>query len=319
MNSFFSRRLLVNLAVVLIAMGANAFVAYQQIDRQSDADARTQRSLSLMRDLDAYRSALGESLPEISWYKASGVLAPADVREARAVHIDALESGLRAQFDYEPDMQGAFYLLGESARIAKRDAQSAYERADADAPGAARDWAEQAVRRLAEDQQSLDVELTVLRAREADSLAAALNESALASSRAVGLLILTMLAGGGALIYTFARHEKSAHDKLRIARAMQRSNERFRDLFDAHPVPMWIVDATTYCFVAVNPAALAHYGYNELEFLSMSVRDLHADDDFERFAALRRASRAPCAQSCGQSAAPAGRPTACRRLAAQAP
>jgi len=286
MNAFFSRRLLVNLAVVLIAMGANAFVAYQQIDRQSDADARTQRSLSLMRDLDAYRSALGESLPEISWYKASGVLTPADVREARAAHIDALESGLRAQFDYEPDMQGAFYLLGESARVAKRDAQSAFERADADAPGAARDWAEQAVRRLAEDQQSLDVELAVLRAREADSLAAALNESALASSRAVGLLILTMLAGGAALIYTFARHERSAHDKLRIARAMQRSNERFRDLFDAHPVPMWIVDAATYCFVAVNPAALAHYGYNELEFLSMSVRDLHADDDFERFAAL---------------------------------
>ncbi len=286
MNSFFSRRLLVNLAVVLIAMGANAFVAYQQIDRQSDADARTRRSLSLMRDLDAYRSALGEILPEISWYEASGVLTAADVREARAEHINALESGLRAQFDYEPDMQGAFYLLGESARIAKRDGQSAFERAAIDAPGAARDWTRQAVRRLAEDQQSLDVELAVLRAREADSLAATLNESALASSRAVFLLILTMLAGGGALIYTFARHEKSARDKLRIARAMQRSNERFRDLFDAHPVPMWIVDAATYRFVAVNPAALAHYGYNELEFLSMSMRDLHADDDFDRFATL---------------------------------
>jgi diguanylate cyclase (GGDEF)-like protein/PAS domain S-box-containing protein len=286
MNSFFSRRLLVNLAVVLIAMGANAFVAYQQIDRQSDADARTRRSLSLMRDLDAYRSALGEILPEISWYEASGVLTPVDVREARAAHINALESGLRAQIDYEPDMKGAFYLLGESARIAKRDAQSAFERAAIDAPGASRDWTRQAVRRLAEDQQSLDVELTVLRAREADSLAVALNESALASRRAVILLILTMLAGGGALIYTFARHEKSAHDKLRIARAMQRSNERFRDLFDAHPVPMWIVEAATYRFVAVNPAALAHYGYNELEFLSMSVRDLHADGDFDRFATL---------------------------------
>ena len=286
MNSFFSRRLLVNLAVVLIAMGANAFVAYQQIDRQSDADARTGRSLSLMRDLDAYRSALGEILPEISWYEASGVLTPSNVRDARAAHIDALESGLRAQLDYEPDMKGAFYLLGESARIAKRDAQSAFERADADAPGASRDWTRQAVRRLAEDQQSLDIELAVLRAREADSLGAALNESALASSRAVILLILTMLAGGGALIYTFARHEKSAHDKLRIARAMQRSNERFRDLFDAHPVPMWIVDARTYRFVAVNPAALTHYGYNELEFLSMSVGDLHADNDFNRFATL---------------------------------
>jgi diguanylate cyclase (GGDEF)-like protein/PAS domain S-box-containing protein len=286
MNSFFSRRLLVNLAVVLIAMGANAFVAYQQIDRQSDADARTRRSLSLMRDLDAYRSALGEILPEISWYEASGVLTPVDVREARAAHINALESGLRAQIDYEPDMKGAFYLLGESARIAKRDAQSAFERAAIDAPGASRDWTRQAVRRLAEDQQSLDVELTVLRAREADSLAVALNESALASRRAVILLILTMLAGGAALIYTFARHEKSAHDKLRIARAMQRSNERFRDLFDAHPVPMWIVEAATYRFVAVNPAALAHYGYNELEFLSMNVRDLHADGDFDRFATL---------------------------------
>ena len=286
MNSFFSRRLLVNLAVVLIAMGANAFVAYQQIERQSDADARTGRSLSLMRDLDAYRSALGEILPEISWYEASGALTPPNVREARAAHINALESGLRAQFDYEPDMKGAFYPLGESARVAKRDAQSAFERADADAPGASRDWTRQAVRGLAEDQQSLDVELAVLRAREADSLAAAANESALASSRAVILLILTMLAGGGALIYTFARHEKSAHDKLRIARAMQRSNERFRDLFDAHPVPMWIVDARTYRFVAVNPAALTHYGYNELEFLSMSVGDLHADNDFDRFAAL---------------------------------
>jgi PAS domain-containing protein len=300
MNSFFSRRLLVNLAVVLIAMGANAFVAYQQIDRQSDADARTQRSLSLMRDLDAYRSALGEILPEISWYEASGVLRPLDAREARAAHINALESGLRAQFDYEPDMQGAFYLLGESARIAKRDAQSAFERAAIDKPGAARDWTQQAVRRLAEDQQSLDIELAVLRAREADSLAATLNESPRASRPALILLILTMLAGGGALIYTFARHEKSARDKLRIARAMQRSNERFRDLFDAHPVPMWIVDAATYRFVAVNPAALAHYGYNELEFLSMSVPDPHA-------------------QPYRQPTAPDGRATAGRRLAAQTP
>jgi diguanylate cyclase (GGDEF)-like protein/PAS domain S-box-containing protein len=49
---------------------------------------------------------------------------------------------------------------------------------------------------------------------------------------------------------------------------------------------MWIVDAETYRFVAVNPAALAHYGYNELEFLKLTIRDLHADDDFERFAAL---------------------------------
>jgi diguanylate cyclase (GGDEF)-like protein/PAS domain S-box-containing protein len=286
MKSLFSRRLLVNIAVVLVAMGANAFVAYEQIGLQGNADVRTRRSLSLMRDLDAYRSALGGSLPEIGRYEATGVLKPADVRADLESHVDALESGLRAQFAFEPGMHGAFDALAESARIAKRDAHSAFERAAADAPGATRDWARAAFVRLSEDQETLDVELAQLRARESDSLAATLNESTRASSRAVFLLIVSMLAGAAALMYTFASHERSSRDKLRIARAMQRSNERFRDLFDAHPVPMWIVDGDTYRFVAVNPAALLHYGYNELEFLSMTVRDLHADNDFHQFAAM---------------------------------
>ena len=63
MKSIFSSRLLVNIAIVLVAVGANAFVATSRSTRQSDADARTLRSLSLMRDLDAYRSALGKILP----------------------------------------------------------------------------------------------------------------------------------------------------------------------------------------------------------------------------------------------------------------
>jgi diguanylate cyclase (GGDEF)-like protein/PAS domain S-box-containing protein len=286
MISILSSRLLVNIAVVLVVVGANTFIAYEQIGVQNHADARTLRSLSLMRDLDAFRSALGESLPEVGRYEATGVIEPPDVRDARASHIDALESGLRAQFAFEPGMGSAFDPLAESARIAKRDTQAAFERAAADAPGAPRDWAREAIVRLGEDQQSLDIELAILRSKEADSLGSTLAQAALASGRAVLMLIVTMLIGTAVLIYTFTSHEKSTREKVRIARAMHRSNERFRGLFDSHPVPMWIADAETYRLLAVNPAALAHYGYNELEFLALTVRDLHADDDFERFAAL---------------------------------
>ncbi|MGA7816270.1 sensor domain-containing protein [Caballeronia sp.] len=292
MKSIFSSRLLLNIAIVLLAVGANAFVAYEQIDVQSKADARTLRSLSLMRDLDAYRSALGEGLPAIGQYEATGTLDSPERRAAHVEHIDALESGLRAQFAFEPGMKGAFDLLANSAHVAKRDTHAAFERASADAPRANREWARDAIVQLGKDQQSLDIELAVLRAHEADSLGATLSDSALASSHAVLLLILTMLTGSAVLIYTFASHEKSTRDKLRIARAMQHSNERFRGLFDAHPVPMWIADSETYRVVAVNPAAIAHYGYNELEFLKLSVRDLHADDDFERLATTLARARA---------------------------
>jgi hypothetical protein len=68
MTSIFSSRLLVNIAVVLFVVGANTFIACEQIGVQDSADARTLRSLSLMRDLDAFRSALAGSLPEIGRY-----------------------------------------------------------------------------------------------------------------------------------------------------------------------------------------------------------------------------------------------------------
>ncbi|WP_087655891.1 sensor domain-containing protein [Caballeronia terrestris] len=289
MIQFFTRRLssrlLVNIAVVLLALGANAFVAYEQIRAQNEADARTLRSMSLMRDLDAFRTSLGDNLTSLGRYEATGTLDTADVREARAAHLDALESSLRAQFAMEPGMTGAFDRVAKFAAIMRHDAAGTFERAASAKAGAPRDWADAAFVKLSEDQQALDEELANLRAREDAALTAALNLSAQSSGQAMLLLIVTVLAGSGVLIYTFASHERSARAKLRIARAMQRNNERFRGLFDAHPVPMWIVDSETMRFVTVNPAAMRHYGYNEPEFMNLTLSDLHGGDDFERFAA----------------------------------
>ncbi|WP_277188100.1 EAL domain-containing protein [Caballeronia sp. BR00000012568055] len=99
------------------------------------------------------------------------------------------------------------------------------------------------------------------------------------------LLVFTMLAGSGVLIWLFASHERASREKLGIARARQHSNEPFRGMFEAHPVPMWIVDRESMRFVAVNPAAIAHFGLNELQFMNMTLRDLHYADDFDSFVA----------------------------------
>lgn len=44
---------------------------------------------------------------------------------------------------------------------------------------------------------------------------------------------------------------------------------RFRRIFEANPLPMWIADHATGGFIAVNEAALALYGYSRAEFLAL--------------------------------------------------
>ncbi len=66
----------------------------------------------------------------------------------------------------------------------------------------------------------------------------------------------------------------------RLAQAAKReSDARYRDMFDANPHVMWVFDAETLSFLAVNDAAVAHYGYSREEFLSMTVADIRPPGD----------------------------------------
>ncbi|VXB51064.1 Diguanylate cyclase/phosphodiesterase with PAS/PAC sensor(S) [Burkholderia sp. 8Y] len=285
MTRFLSGRFLVNVAVVLAALGANAFVACERIVDLRATNASTLRSMSLLRDLAAYRGSLGEALTQLSRFEATGIAEPAAQHAAREQHLDALESGLRAQFAMEPGVAGAFDALAARTAAMRSDANLADERARRASVDESRAWADTAFVLLSEDQQAVDEELAALRNRIDTETTAALDRSAQASGGAMLLLAFTMLLGSGALITLFAAHERSAREKIGVARAKHRSNERFRSMFEAHPVPMWIVDRETMRFVAVNPAASEHYGYTEAEFMEMTLRDLHAADDFDRFAA----------------------------------
>ncbi|MEG9503530.1 MAG: EAL domain-containing protein [Methylorubrum extorquens] len=48
----------------------------------------------------------------------------------------------------------------------------------------------------------------------------------------------------------------------------------FRFLFESNPLPMWLVDQDSARFVAVNEAAVAHYGYSREAFLARGLQDL---------------------------------------------
>ena len=64
--------------------------------------------------------------------------------------------------------------------------------------------------------------------------------------------------------------------------------ESFRLLFAGSPVPMWVIDRETLCFLAVNDAAVAHYGYSYDQFMAMTAPELRPREDRERFAQFLR-------------------------------
>ena len=56
----------------------------------------------------------------------------------------------------------------------------------------------------------------------------------------------------------------------------------FQHLFMANPQPMWIFDLSTLRFLAVNQAALQHYGYSQAEFLDLTIRDIRSPEEVTR-------------------------------------
>jgi PAS domain S-box-containing protein len=59
----------------------------------------------------------------------------------------------------------------------------------------------------------------------------------------------------------------------------QESEEGYRLLFQSNPLPMWIYDRETLAFLAVNNAAVQHYGYSREEFLRMTLKEIRRPED----------------------------------------
>ncbi|MDA0181487.1 response regulator [Solirubrobacter phytolaccae] len=126
------------------------------------------------------------------------------------------------------------------------------------------------------------------------------NWAALAVMRELGLksAMCVPLSTGNRAIGTLSllateRHYGNAELELmteigrRTAAAIEsdRTRARTQMLFEASPTPMWVYDADTLAFLAVNDAAVEHYGYAREQFLAMSIKDIRPPEDVPKLLA----------------------------------
>ena len=68
---------------------------------------------------------------------------------------------------------------------------------------------------------------------------------------------------------------------MRIQEALRKSEAQYRLLFESNPHAMWVYDLETLQFLAVNDAAVHHYGYSRPEFLAMTIQEVLPAEDVQ--------------------------------------
>src|SRR5258708_10159492 len=78
-----------------------------------------------------------------------------------------------------------------------------------------------------------------------------------------------------------ARAIRYSLERLRNLQYLRESEERYRELFNNNPMPMWVFDARSYRFLEANAAAVQHYGYTQEEFLNKTLADIRLNGNAE--------------------------------------
>ncbi|MDX6531572.1 MAG: hypothetical protein QOH41_3862 [Blastocatellia bacterium] len=91
-----------------------------------------------------------------------------------------------------------------------------------------------------------------------------------------------VFADGGPVFTAVVR---DVTERQRAEAALQKQNEEYRILFESNPCPMYVCAEDTLEFLAVNEAAVHHYGYSRAEFLAMTVLDIRPAEDIPELTA----------------------------------
>ncbi|HEX7566634.1 MAG TPA: PAS domain S-box protein, partial [Bradyrhizobium sp.] len=89
----------------------------------------------------------------------------------------------------------------------------------------------------------------------------------------------------------FLSLQRDVTARTKAEQVLHESEEQYRLLFESNPHPMWVYDLETLAFLAVNAAAIHHYGYAREEFLNMTLKDIRPPEDIP--ALLDSVARAP--------------------------
>ena len=89
-------------------------------------------------------------------------------------------------------------------------------------------------------------------------------------------------------------------ERMRAEEALRESERRYREMFDASPLPKWVYDPTDLRILDVNRAAVAHYGFSREEFLKFTLFDLRPPEEHDRLReAVREDAKTPPKGSAG--------------------
>ena len=72
---------------------------------------------------------------------------------------------------------------------------------------------------------------------------------------------------------------RDLHERRRAERALLEARAHYRQLFELHPTPMWVVDVQSLRIKEANQAAVERYGWSRGQFLGMSVQDLNPREE----------------------------------------
>lgn len=93
-------------------------------------------------------------------------------------------------------------------------------------------------------------------------------------------LIDALLITNAVTLTAFSLFTTSVHGELqRSASDLTESANRYRQMFEANPHPMWVYDVDTLTFLAVNDSAVRHYGYSREEFLTLTIKDIRSAEE----------------------------------------
>lgn len=84
---------------------------------------------------------------------------------------------------------------------------------------------------------------------------------------------------------------KQINVRKSIQEKLEESEEKYRSLFDASPLPMWVLDRESLKFLKVNKVAIDLYGYTEAEFMKMTVKDLWAPEQEQSINPVLRSNK----------------------------
>lgn len=175
--------------------------------------------------------------------------------QARAVH------GIRSQPAGPADRNWDFLLSGLSAGPASGMAAESADNGDA------RIWAYRAV-------EGFPLVVAVgVDAGELEQRLASLRSGYMAGVLAIAVLALLLTAG---LLRYLARQRLYASERYAVEGELEQSEERYRLLFEANPLPVLIREEGTLTILAVNQAMVDKFGYGRDELIGMGVDRLHS-------------------------------------------